>query len=279
MRAAAAPAPAQAEVMQRAIGHVSVGARAGPSGTVLRTLDQSGCLRACFPRTRGGTLEAVLVNTAGGIADGDRLTIAASAERGARMVVTTQSAERIYRARPDASPASIEVTLQAAEDASLIFLPQETILFDSCALERTLQIDLHSTASYLGVEALVFGRQEFGETISSLRLRDTIRLRRGGRLLLHDSVRLQGEVDSLLATQASAAGARGVATIVYAAPCAEQRLPALRQALASAEGGASAWDGMLVARLVAPDGQALRRSVLAALAPLRSAPLPRVWQS
>jgi urease accessory protein len=57
------------------------------------------------------------------------------------------------------------------------------------------------------------------------------------------------------------------------------RLAAVRAAFGDeAEAGASAWNGLLVARLVSRDAAALRRTVLAALPPLRDGrPLPRVW--
>ena len=127
------------------------------------------------------------------------------------------------------------------------------------------------------MEGLVFGRTESGETLSTLRLRDTIRLRRGGRLILHDSIRLHGDANSQLGWRAGAAGARAPSPpSSMRAPDAVQCLPALRLALADADAGASAWDGILLARIVAPDGQALRRSIIAALATLRPAPLPRV---
>jgi urease accessory protein len=273
---------AKEDRVQRSVGSVGIVVRTGRQGTVLQGLAQSGCLRACFPRMRGGALEAVILNSAGGTTDGDRLRIDATAGPGTRLVLSTPSAERIYRARPEAKPATHDILLTLEDGARLDFLPQETILFDACALDRTLTIDMHGQADFLGVEALVFGRQDSGETLSHLRLRDTIRLRRDGRLLLQDAVRLDGDVDRLLQAAASAGGRRAVATLIHAAPDACAGLAALRGALckAPAETGASAWDGLLVTRILAADAQALRRSVLIALAVLRPGQaLPRVWNS
>ncbi len=82
------------------------------------------------------------------------------------------------------------------------------------------------------------------------------------------------------------AGARVVATIVYVAPDTAEKLIALRSSPAvtdpnragAVEAAASAWNGMLVARILGPDSAAVRRSVIAALAILREdRPLPRVW--
>ena len=49
-----------------------------------------------------------------------------------------------------------------------------------------------------------------------------------------------------------------------------------RTALGEA-GGLSAFDGKLIARLVAPDTLSLRRALLPLLASLRGEALPRVW--
>ena len=54
----------------------------------------------------------------------------------------------------------------------------------------------------------------------------------------------------------------------------------MRAALAGApaESGASAWDGILVVRIVAKDGAGLRKALVAGLGALREGrTLPRVW--
>jgi urease accessory protein len=170
--------------------------------------------------------------------------------------------------------------LRIAGGACLEWLPQETILFDGCALERTLVVEMPDDARFLGVESVVFGRAAMGEAVQTLDLRDLIRVRRGGRLLLHDAIRLRGAAGEALGRRAIAAGARAVAMIVHVAPDAASRLDALRAALANApaECGVSAWEAMLVARMAAPSGASLRSALVAGLAVLRDGrPLPRVW--
>ncbi len=139
---------------------------------------------------------------------------------------------------------------------------------------------LADDAWFLGVEALVFGRAAMGERVDHASVRDTIRVTRDGALVLHDAMRLDGAMGALLGRAAVMRGARGLATIVHAAPDAETRLDGLRAALApcDAEWGASAWDGLLVARILAPSGMALRAAVIAGIQALRGGrPLPRVW--
>ena len=221
-----------------------------------------------------------MLNTSGGVAGGDRLDGTFELREGARATITAQAAERFYRALPGSDAAFVRNRLIAAAGACLEWLPQETILFDRCALDRRLEVDLADDAWFLGVESLVFGRAAMGERVVQAWLRDGIRVRRGGRWLLHDAVRLDGEVDAALQRAPIAGGARAMATLVHVAPDAEAALDGVRAALADTvgEAGASAWNGMLVARILAADGAVSRRAVIAALQVLRAPrPLPRVW--
>ena len=246
---------------------------------MLRDLRQSGCLKARLPRPENGAWTTlVTLNSSGGVAQGDRLETRIEAGPGCRLTVASQAAERFYRAQDGHSPARLRTALHVAAGAALEWLPQEAILFDACALDRQLDVALASDAWFLGVETLVFGRTLMGETVRTARLRDTVRLHRGSHLLWHDAIRLDGPVQAVLDRPASAAGGRAVATLLLAAPDAPSWLDKLRAALAPWEAGASALDGLLVARLVARDGACARAAVVAALAAVRgSRPLPRVW--
>lgn len=255
---------------------------------MLDGLRQEGCLKARFPRPEHGAWAgAVTVNTAGGVAAGDVLTSYVVAGPGTAATVAGQAAERFYRALPEAAPAQLRTELVVAPGAALEWLPQEAILFDGCAMDRRLEVELAASSWFLGVERLVFGRTARGEEVREARLRDLFRIRRGGRVVLHDVIRLDGPVASVLDAPASGNGARAIATLVHAAPGAADRLDALRAALSPWDAGAkspwdagaSAWDGLLVARVVAMDGACLNAAVVAGLAVLREGrPLPRVWQ-
>jgi urease accessory protein len=267
--------------LQRATGDLRVTFRRREAATVLDDLRQSGCLKARFPRAEPEAwTTAVTLNTSGGVAGGDRLEAAFVVAAGARATITAQAAERFYRARPGSAPARVRTQITVADGAALEWLPQETLLFDRCAVDRLLSVELADDAWFLGVESLVFGRAAMGERVSQARLRDVIRVRRGGRLLLHDAIRLGGDVDALLGRRAVAGGACAVATLVHVAPDAEAALDDVREGLSRVPGeaGASAWNGMLLTRILAASGAALRVAVIAVLAVLRaSRPLPRVW--
>lgn len=263
---------------QRAQGELVISfVRRGPA-TVLADLRQQGCLKARFPRTDGWT-EAVMLNSSGGVAGGDRLDLTLAVGPGGQASFSAQAAERFYRALPEDPPARLRTRLTIAEGAAAEWLPQDSILFDDAALDRVLDVDLAEDATFTGLETLVFGRIAMGETVARLRLADTIRLRRAGRLILHDAVRHDGDT-APLAARAALGPNRATATLIHAAPDAESRLDALRAAWENtpAETGASAWNGMLVGRVLAESAAKLRAALLPGLAVLRDGrPLPRVW--
>lgn len=265
---------------QRASGELRVSLKRRGAATVLDDFFQSGCLKARLPRPeRGGWTSVVTLNTSGGIAGGDRMSSLFEARPQTSATIAGQAAERHYRVLPDTPSSTIRTTIRVAEGARLEWLPQETILFDRSALDRVLTIELAEDFSFLGVETLVFGRAAMGETVERIGLRDTIRLRCGGRLVLHDAIRLDGPARAILSSPATGGGASAIANLLYAVPDAEDWTDRLRAALpGDVEAGVSAWDGMLVARLLAHDARLLRRAIVAGLAVLRGdRPLPRVW--
>ena len=268
-------------VYQRAVGDLRVSFKRRGDLSVLDDLRQAGCLKARFPRpVTAGWADVTTLNTSGGVASGDRLFSAFSVGPGARAVVSGQAAERFYRAPVGGLPSFVRTRIDVATGAAAEWLPQETILFNNCAVDRRLEINLAPDAWFLGVESLVFGRAAMGERVEQAWLRDALRVRRDGRWLLHDAVRMDGPVSALLGRPAVAAGARAVATLLHVAPDAEALLTPVREVLeeSGAETGVSAWNGMLVARMLAPDSATLRSAVVAALNVIRAPrALPRVW--
>ena len=150
-----------------------------------------GSLRLRQPRARGAC-EAVLLNTGGGIAGGDRLALDFSLGPGAHVQITSQAAEKIYRA--EHAPATIATRIALAAGARLDWLPQETILFNAARLSRTLDVEIDPGATLTLLEIIVLGRVAHGEQVTTGSLRDRWRIRRGGRLVLAEDVRLDGEI-------------------------------------------------------------------------------------
>ena len=108
----------------RAIGDARLSSKRGPAGSCIDGLRQSGAMKVLFPRRRD-LLEAVLINTAGGITGGGHL----------------------------------RTSLTAARGSTLFWLPQETILYDGAALDRRLEVDIAPNATFLMVEPVLFGRR------------------------------------------------------------------------------------------------------------------------
>ena len=165
------------------------------------------------------------------------------------------------------------------DGASLAWLPQETIVFDRSALKRTLIAGVHPNGRLLVAEAIVLGRAAMGEAARAVSLSDTWRVTRGGKLIFADGLRLDGDTTATLAGGAMAKGAAAMATLVLVAPDAGERIETARAAVADAAGeaGVSAWNGILTARLIAPDGQTLRADLTRLIVALRQANMPRVW--
>ena len=237
---------------------------------------QSGSSKLLFPHAISDALQAVWLNTAGGITGGDAFTLDVDVAAQAKATVTTQVAERVYRAVPGA-PGRVRTRLRAGTGAVLHWLPQETILFDRSALDRTLSVDLARQATFLGVETLIFGRAAMGERIRDLHLRDRIDLRMDGALVYADRLRLDGDAEAQLAGAHVADGAGAVATLILAAPGASGRLDLIRQSLPDTAGASALTDDLVVARLLATDGFEMRRTLVPLLTALADAALPRPW--
>ncbi len=251
-------------------------ARAGTRTEAERTFETGG-LRWRFPRP-SGACEAAIVNTGGGVAGGDVLHVALWLKEAAEVEATTPAAEKIYRS--DGAPARIETRLALESRARLAWLPQETLLFEGAWLERRLEVDIAAEARLLLVESIVFGRLAMGERRIDARLRDSWRIRRNGRLVFADETRLE-RAGATLDRRAVGGGARALATIVAAAPDVEARLPDLRAAIDAGmegvEAGASALDGLIVARLLSPSPSRLRAAAIASILALGGRK-PRLWQ-
>ena len=242
---------------------------------------EAGGLRLRFPKVHPGVVpgcEAVMINTAGGMVGGDTARLAFTLEANAAATITTQSAEKIYRANGAAT--SVEAKLSLGPGAQLEWLPQETILFDDIAFSRSLDVTMAGDASLLLVEALVFGRIAMGEAVRTGSVRDRWRVRREGVLVFAEALALDGAIAERLDRRALGNGARALATLLLVCPEAESRLPLVREVLGpmGALAGASAWNGLISVRLLSASPERVRAAIVLLLAALRGRAAPRVWQ-
>jgi urease accessory protein len=260
----------------RARGAVRFDVRQVEGVTRRHHLHESGSLRVRFPSPEADGLSAVFVNTAGGIAGGDRFEIDITAGEATRLAVTTAAAEKVYRAQGPA--AELDIALKVAAGAHLAWLPQETILFDRSRMSRRIDIDLAADASLLLCEIVVFGRAAMGERMLQGAFVDRWRLKRGGRLVFAENIRLDGDIGEKLLKSAVAKGAAAIGTALIV-PGDEALVERIRDVTNSFGGevGISAWNGFAMARFCAQDAAQLRADMIAVLGRASDAALPRLW--
>jgi urease accessory protein len=260
----------------RARGAVTFDVQQVEGVTRRRHLHESGSLRVRFPSPETDGLSAVFVNTAGGIAGGDRFDIEIAAGAESRLAVTTAAAEKIYRAQGPA--AQVNIALKAADGAHLSWLPQETILFDRARVHRRIDIDLAVNATLLLCEIVVFGRSAMGERMQTGEFVDRWRLKRGGRLVFAETLRLDGDIGEKLKRPAIAKGGVAVGTALIV-PGDEALLERIRELAKSFGGevGISCWNGFAMARFCAQDAARLRADMMAVLGRASGSALPRLW--
>lgn len=276
MRADITQAVSETFAANRAVGAVKFDVHLKDGATRRRQLHEEGSLRVRFPSPEQQGLSAVFVNTAGGVAGGDRFDIDIAAGEGAHLTVTTAAAEKIYRSHgPDAL---VNIALRAGADARLCWLPQETILFDQARVLRRIDIDVAQSASLLLCEIVVFGRAAMGELMTRGSFVDRWRMRIDGRLAFAETTRLDGDIAGKLASRAVArgGGAIGTALIVPGDEAIVERVREASDAF-GAEVGVSAWNGFAMARFCAHDAARLRADMMKVLDRVSPLGLPRLW--
>jgi urease accessory protein len=238
--------------LQRAEGACRIVAGGSGNGTRIMDVYQKSPIRVLFPRTGDERAqEAVLVNTSGGVAGGDRLHLSVTALSGASIAVTTQAAEKIYRALNES--ADITTTLNVSNAAKLAWLPQETIVFNRARLCRRTEIEISPGSELLALEWLVLGRAAYGEKLSAATIIDTWHVRKDGRLYWGDTFRLTDDVFPHLSRKALLWDSIALGTLLYFGPELGERLQLFRAQSVSfdCQFGATMVGGMVVARLAA----------------------------
>ncbi len=218
----------------------------------------------------------VLTNTSGGVTGGDRFRTEIVAEDCACVTVTTQTAERAYRAQPG-HVGRVDTTLRIGAGSRINWVPQETILFDGCAFVRRLTVELGEGSSALVVEPVVFGRSAMGESVTSALFDDRIEIRCGGQMVFLDRTRLDGDIAASLAKSGVANGAVAGAILLFAGASAEAHLARVRDLLPETAGASLVRPNLLVCRLVSEDSYTLRKVMMPLIAMLLDDVIPRPW--
>jgi len=270
--------------LQRADGACRIVLGSSEKGTRIVDLYQKSSARMLFPGITGSRLdEAVLVNTAGGIAGGDRLETSVTTIEDASIAITTQAAEKVYRALKES--AHILTTLKTRNAASLAWLPQETIVFNRARLFRETSVDVTSGTELLALEWLVLGRAAHGETLSAATVTDRWHIVKDGKLVWADSFRITDDVLPNICRKALLSDSTAIATLVYFGPEPAVRLEPMRE-ITSSLGcyfAVTFVGGLLVARFAARSSYDLRNALRNVLQQfgngLRQGPfqVPKMW--
>ena len=242
----------------------------------LKDLYQQGNAKLRVPRGhRRDVLEAVMINTAGGMTGGDDLSWEFDAGPGTTLSLTTQASEKIYRS--SAGAVETAITLKAGAGSRLSWLPQETILFDRCSFRRTICAELDRTSEALFIEPIVFGRTAMNEQVFAGSVRDRWRILADGELIHAEDFAIEGRIADTLKSDAVAGGAGALATVLLVSPKADAHLDDAR-CLAGKAGGASAWYGKLLIRLLVKNGYELRQRLMPIIQLLDpQTAIPKLW--
>jgi urease accessory protein len=270
--------------LQRADGCGRIVLSGSENGTRIEDFYERSPIRVMFPRNGSCAMEeAVLINTAGGIAGGDRLECSVAALPGASIAVTSQAAEKVYRALNE--PAHVTTRLKARECTRLAWLPQETIIFNRARLHRTTEIELFSGAELLALEWLVLGRAAHGEIVVGGSIIDSWRVKKDGRLIWADSFRVADEIFPHLKRKALLSNCNAIATLIYFGVDLNKRLDFLREIVPcpGCNCAATLVSGLIVVRFAAEESSdlkvALRRFLQQFGPELGSGPfrVPKMW--
>ena len=258
---------------ERGDGVAEIGMVRRGAATVAAHLYQHDPCRVLFPRPAPhDPLTAVLLMTSGGFAGGDRVRIKVQVGAGAAALVTTQAAEKFYRSLGPV--ARFEVAADVASGGRLEWLPQEAILFDGAEVRRQAHFDVDGAGRLLASDILVFGRLARGESFRRGSLFDRWSIRRDGRLVWTDVLRLAGDLPAIFADPAALAGAEALGTAVYVGGEAADLLALARAVTAEAgcRAGSTLVNGLLLTRLIGP-AVAVRQATVRLLGALRHAAL------
>ncbi len=260
---------------QRAQGSATLSTKMTNERSRLDRLHQQGCAKLRVPTGHASGLEAVMINSSGGMTGGDRLNWTFHAGAKTDLTITTQACERVYRSASGTADTQIDLTIGA--NARLNWLPQETILFDGGSYARTLNAELHRDSELLLCEPVVFGRRAMGELVRQGKLQDSWRIHQNGKLIHAEECHLDGPINDILNRPFCLNGATAMATIVLVSRDIDAKLDGVRRLIGN-QGDCSAWNGRLLARLVGENSYELRKTLQPLIALLNDGKnLPKVW--
>ncbi|MCX8496231.1 MAG: urease accessory protein UreD [Akkermansiaceae bacterium] len=149
-----------------------------------------------------GALVLNLSNPTAGFFDGDRVDLDITVADGARLVLSTPAASRVYRTR-SGKPAANFQNFTVGEGAFLEWIPEAFIPHADASYEQTTRILLAPSSSLLFFEWIAPGRVASGEAFAYQNLRWEMDLRIGGNLTARERFNLKPGDHSLSGLKAA----------------------------------------------------------------------------
>lgn len=240
--------------------------------------------RPFYPE-RDGTCHLYVLHPPGGVAGGDILRIAARLERGARVLITTPGAGKLYRSKGQQAHLCQELSIAAG--ACLEWFPQETIVFDAARAATEIHVQLAEDAVYAGWEIVCLGRPHSHEPFREGRLQTELTIHRGGHLRYMERGLYEGG-DAVLSESWGLGGAPVFGLFVVADERADDGWVERVRGEVEARAGlfsVSLLPGILLGRYLGAstlDARATFERMFSALRPLyagRAPVTPRIWHT
>jgi urease accessory protein len=135
-----------------------------------------------------GTCQVYLIHPPGGVVGGDELMLTFEARGGARALITTPGATKLYRSPGVGS--RVSQNLRVSGGAALEWLPQETIVYAGASASTSMSVQLDDTSHFVGWDVTCLGQDNRG--LVHGQLTQKWQLERGGRLLWTERAEIEG---------------------------------------------------------------------------------------
>lgn len=192
-----------------------------------------------------GICHVYLLHPPGGVVAGDRLSIQASCDTGAQALITTPAAGKFYRSA--GAKASQQVNLTIASQATLEWLPQETIIYQGARLKAGMNVDIAADAGFIGWEVFALGRPAAGEGFDNGCVTLNWQIQRAGLLFYREKQRLD---TAAFIARWGLHGQPACGTL-FACPSTAQHLAAVQELIGEHPSrGVTRIDDMLICRAI-----------------------------
>lgn len=145
--------------------------------------------RSLYPEDKQ-ICQTVIIHTAGGIVGGDLLSQNIQLEDNCQTLITTPTANKIYKTNGKIAQQNIIIKLE--KNAYLEYLPQENIIFNGAEYQQNNRIELAENSHYCGWEINRFGRTARGEKFTQGNWKSSTEIWQNHQPLWIDKQWLQG---------------------------------------------------------------------------------------